>query len=38
MVSENGIQAFIDLAKNWKNKNKAVVLLRAVTIGSEELE
>ena len=38
MVSEKGIQAFIDLAQNWKNKNKAVVLLRAVTIGYEELE
>jgi hypothetical protein len=38
MVSEKGIQAFIDLAQNWKDKNKAVVLLRTLTIGSEELE
>ena len=37
MVSDQGIQAFVDLAKNWKNKNKAVILLRAVTIGSEEI-
>ena len=38
MVSDQGIQAFVDLAKNWKNKNKAVILLRAVTIGSEEID
>ena len=38
MVSEKGIQAFIDLAQNWKDKNKAVILLRTLTIGSEELE
>ena len=38
MVSEKGIQAFIDLAQNWKDKNKAVVLLRALTISSQEME
>jgi hypothetical protein len=38
MVSDKGIQAFIDLAQNWKDKNKAVVLLRTLTIGSEEVE
>ena len=38
MVSDKGIQAFLDLAQNWKDKNKAVVLLRTLTIGSEEVE
>lgn len=38
MVSPDGIEAFVDLAKNWKNKNKAVILLRAVTVGSEEID
>ena len=38
MVSKEGIDAFLDLAQNWKDKNKAVVLLRTLTIGSEELE
>jgi len=36
LVSQKGIDAFIDLAQNWKNKNKAVSLLRAVTIATDE--
>ena len=38
LVSKEGIDAFIDLAQNWKNKNKAVTLIRTVTIGTDELE
>ncbi len=38
LVSKEGINAFIDLAQNWKNKNKAVTLIRTVTIGTDELE
>lgn len=38
LVSKDGINAFIDLAQNWKNKNKAVSLIRALTIGTDELE
>tara|TARA_R100001440_G_scaffold29082_1_gene46629 strand:+ start:2893 stop:4890 length:1998 start_codon:yes stop_codon:yes gene_type:complete len=36
LVSQKGIDAFIDLAQNWKNKNKAVSLLRALTIATDE--
>ena len=38
LVSKNGIDAFIDLAQNWKNKNKAVSLIRALTIATDEVE
>jgi hypothetical protein len=38
LVSKNGIDAFIDLAQNWKNKNKAVSFIRALTIGTDEME
>lgn len=38
LVSKDGIDAFIDLAQNWKNKNKAVTFIRALTIGSDEFE
>ncbi len=38
LVSKDGINAFINLAENWKNKNKAVSLIRALTIGTEEVE
>tara|TARA_X000001388_G_C2231091_1_gene123175 strand:+ start:1244 stop:3271 length:2028 start_codon:yes stop_codon:yes gene_type:complete len=38
LVSKEGIDAFLNLAQNWKDGNKAVVLLRTLTIGSEELE
>ena len=38
LVSKNGIDAFIDLAENWKNKNKAVSLIRALTIATDEVE
>ena len=38
LVSKEGIDAFIDLTQNWKNKNKAVTLIRTVTIGTDELE
>ena len=38
LTSDKGIQAFIDLTQDWKNYNKAFSLLRAVTVGSGELE
>ena len=38
LVSKNGIDAFIDLAQNWKNKNKAVSFIRALTISTDEME
>ena len=38
LVSKDGIDAFIDLAQNWKNKNKAVTFIRALTIGTDEFE
>ena len=38
MVSEKGITALELLAQNWKDKNAAVAYLRAITIGSSEIE
>ena len=38
MVSEKGINALELLAQNWKDKNAAVQYLRAITIGSSEIE
>ena len=38
LVSKDGIDAFVKLAKNWKNKNQAVVLIRALTVGMDEEE
>jgi hypothetical protein len=35
MVSENGIEELLNLAANWKDKNRVVAYLRAVTFGIE---
>lgn len=38
MISEKGIDALVDLASNWKDKAKAVSFIRAITIGSSNIE
>lgn len=38
ITSEKGINALEVLAENWKDKNAAVAYLRAITIGSSEVE
>jgi len=38
MISEKGIDALVDLAANWKDKAKAVSFVRAITIGSSNIE
>lgn len=38
MISEKGIQALVDLASDWKDKAKAVSFIRAITIGSSQIE
>lgn len=38
MISEKGIDALVDLAANWKDKAKAVSYIRAITIGSSNIE
>lgn len=38
MISPKGIDALVELAANWKDKAKAVSYLRAITIGSSNIE
>tara|TARA_Y100001963_G_scaffold80434_1_gene111596 strand:+ start:999 stop:3032 length:2034 start_codon:yes stop_codon:yes gene_type:complete len=38
LTSDKGIQAFVDLTEDWKDYNKAISLLRAVTVGAGEME
>jgi len=38
MVSDQGIQALLDLAANWKDQAKLLAFVRSVTFGGEGLE
>lgn len=38
MISDKGIDALVELAANWKDKAKAVSFVRAITIGSSQLD
>ena len=38
MISDKGITALEDLAANWKDKAKAIAFIRAITIGSSQIE
>ena len=38
MISEKGIQALVDLAADWKDKSKAISYIRAITIGSSQID
>lgn len=37
LLSDEGIDGLIDLAKNWKDTNKAIGYVRALTIGTGEM-